>query len=251
MSVSGLDTDSLKRENFSVIDEFHVMGNVGTSRLAEAIHFKPKMKVLDLGCGIGGASRFIVDCYDCKVTGIDLTAEYIEAARCISEKVGIKNVDFKQADATELPFEDNVFDVVWTQHVQMNIEDKTRYVKEIARVLKPGGKVAYFDILGEKNQDLQFPLPWAEDENISFLSSNKQWNDLLNSNGFKMETKKNLSQEALWWLTEFFKTTQTKGIPALSPKLMMGENTPMKLQNFFTNLKEEKIEVAMGVYLKA
>ena len=86
MSASGMDIDSLTREHFSMVDEFHVMGNLGTTLLAEAVQFKRGMKVLDLGCGIGGASRFIADKYGCEVTGIDLTAAYIETAQLISEK---------------------------------------------------------------------------------------------------------------------------------------------------------------------
>lgn len=250
MSASGMNIDSLTREDFSLVDEFHIMGNLGTSVLAEAIKFNSGMKVLDLGCGIGGASRFIADKYDCEVTGIDITPEYIETAQLISEKVGIKNVSFEQASATDLPFEENAFDVVWTQHVQMNIEDKRVFVSEAARVLKPEGKLAYFDILSKNGQGLYFPVPWAQDNSISFLCSSAEWNELLSAAGLREETKENITTEAIEWFKNFFETVKTHGAPVVGLNLLMGKDAPIKLQNIFKNLVEEKCEVEMGVFVK-
>ena len=249
MSKSGLDINNLTRENFSEIDEFHIMGNMGTELLAETVGFSNGMKVLDLGCGIGGASRFIADTFNCKVMGIDITAAYVETAKLISEKIESKNVTFEQADATDLPFDDGIFDVVWTQHVQMNIEDKNTLLKEISRVLKPNGKFGYFAVLNKNKQKLYFPLPWAENESISYTCSSTELDNLLNSAGFKEKSKKNLSQIALNWFNDFFSKAQTKGIPLVSPKLLMGENTPVKLKNLFRNLLEKKCELEMGVFL--
>ena len=249
MSASGMNFDSLTREHFSLVDEFHVMGNLGTSVLAEAIKFNSGIKVLDLGCGIGGACRFIADKYDCEVTGIDITPEYIETAQLISDKVGIKNVTFEQASAMDLPFEKNTFDVIWTQHVQMNIEDKSSFINEAARVLKPSGKLAYFDILSKNGQGLYFPTPWAQDKSMNFLCSSAEWNELLSTAGLKVESKENITAEAIEWFKNFFETVKTHGAPVVGPNLLMGKDAPIKLQNLFKNLVEEKCEVEMGVYL--
>jgi len=251
MTKSGLEMDTLTRENFSEMDEFHIMGNQGTKLLAEAIKFKRGMIVLDLGCGIGGASRFIADTFDCDVTGIDIAESYVETAKLISDKVGTRNVTFEQANATDLPFEDNSFDVVWTQHVQMNIEDKDALLNEIFRVLKPGGKFAYFDVFSLDDKKLLYPLPWAEDQSISFTCSAQHYETLLKSIGYDKIKMVDLSSEATDWMVKFLKTAQTGGIPLVSPQLLMGENSPLKLKNALQNLKEGKIQLGVGVFEKS
>ena len=110
--------------------------------------------VLDIGCGLGGPSRFISDCFDCRVIGVDLLPVRIDAARAVAEMTGpSEQVDFRVADALALPFEAAEFAQVWIMDVSIHIRDKPALFGEIARVLRPGGLLVLHDQLG--------PLPRA------------------------------------------------------------------------------------------
>ncbi|MFK5974649.1 MAG: methyltransferase domain-containing protein [Flavobacteriaceae bacterium] len=81
--------------------------------------------------------------------------------------------NFVYGDALELPFKDKTFDVVWTQHVQMNINDKIKFYTEINRVLSDTGTFIYYDVFKKGNKKVQYPMPWAENSDISFLMKSK------------------------------------------------------------------------------
>ena len=122
------------------------------------------MKVLDSGCGLGGSARYLALEHGCEVTGVDLTQEYVEAATALAGRVGLADqVTFRQGSALDLPFADNNFDAVWTEHVQMNIEDKHAFYRESLRVLKPGGVLMFHDIFRGDAGDPHYPVPWAEE----------------------------------------------------------------------------------------
>ena len=130
------------------------------------------LKVLDIGCGLGGSARMLADEFNCSVKGIDLSHEYIRTAQKLSELVGLKDkTGFIQGDALDLPYGNDSFDVVWTQHVQMNISDKTKFYSEIKRVLKDGGTLMYYDIFSKNGEDVNYPVPWANNSSVSFLET--------------------------------------------------------------------------------
>ncbi|MEZ4822513.1 MAG: class I SAM-dependent methyltransferase [Ignavibacteria bacterium] len=92
--------------------------------------------------------------------------------------------EFIAADATQLPFANETFDVVWTQHAQMNIRDKNQLYSELFRVLKKEGKFIYYDIFSTGKKDLIFPLPWADDDSINFLITNRRLRKTFNRDWF-------------------------------------------------------------------
>jgi SAM-dependent methyltransferase len=130
------------------------------------------MHVLDLGCSLGGASRYLAAERGCRVAAIDLTPNFVEAARVLTARCGLaERIEFRQANALALPFPNGSFDHVWSYAVIMNIADKAGLGREVARVLKPGGRFSCNEIARGSGGAPVFPLPWARDEETSFLVS--------------------------------------------------------------------------------
>ena len=166
----GKDVDHLTVHDLAPVDEFHIRGRESTLELAGIAGLAPGMSVLDVGSGIGGSARHLASAHDCNVTGIDATKEYCDVATMLSGRVGLAHrTTFTHGSALDLPYSDASFDLAWTEHVQMNIEDKETFYGEIARVLAPGGRFAFHDILSGPGGEPHYPVPWAGDPSISFL----------------------------------------------------------------------------------
>jgi MPBQ/MSBQ methyltransferase len=99
------------------------------------------IRVLDVGCGIGGTSRFLaVHRPNWTVTGISISPEQVKRASALAIKQNVFNVDFRCCDAMSMPFPDSSFDVVWSCESAEHMPDKAAFIKECLRVLKPGGR---------------------------------------------------------------------------------------------------------------
>jgi SAM-dependent methyltransferase len=110
--------------------------------------------VLDLGCGIGGPSRFLADRFGCSVLGVDLLSLRIELAEALADLTGMRDrVSYRVADATNLDLPDQSFDQVWMLDVSMHVRNKRALFTEIARVLRPDGLMVMHEQTG--------PLPPA------------------------------------------------------------------------------------------
>jgi SAM-dependent methyltransferase len=143
--------------------------------------------VLDLGCGLGGSSRYLTAECSCRVAAIDLTPNFVEAARILTARCGLaERIEFRQANALALPFADGTFDHVWSYAVTMNIADKEGLEREVARVLKRDGRFSCNEIaLGSGGRPV-FPLPWADDEVSSFLVSPAKMRTALEAGGLSV-----------------------------------------------------------------
>ena len=162
LSASGIDRDALTVGDLAPVDEFHIGGRAATVDLAEQLALAPSDRVLDVGSGLGGAARFFADEVGCAVAGVDLTAEYVVAARSLSGRVGLgERNTFEQASALAMPFDDASFDAAYMLHVGMNIEAKSELFTEIARVLVPGGLLGIYDVMRTGDGELVYPVPWA------------------------------------------------------------------------------------------
>ena len=138
---SGRPIEALTYRDLIPVSELHNRGKQATVDLARLAEIRPEQHILDVGCGIGGPARTLAAEFGCRVTGIDISDEFCSAARSLNELVGLSDkISIRTADALALPFEDESFDIVWTQHASMNIADKQALFTEMHRVLRPGGK---------------------------------------------------------------------------------------------------------------
>lgn len=248
---AGVDIRQLSVATLAPIDEFHIRGREATLELARAAGLHAACHILDIGSGIGGTSRCLAQEFGCRVTGIDLTEEYCQVAAMLTAKVGLEErIDYRQGDATNLPFEDNQFDVVWTEHVAMNIPDKQRFYSEMYRVLKPGGTLAIYDVLAGSSGPVLFPVPWARTPETSFLVSAEALQDLLRAAGFTISSWKDSTAEAREWFTKLAEKIRRDGFPPLGFHLLMGPDFREMAQNQGRNLEEGRITLAQIVAVK-
>lgn len=237
------------RQDLAPFDEFHVRGAAVSLELAKGAGFHQHSRVLDLGCGLGGATRMIADMFDCYVTGVDITPEFIRTAELLSDLVGLSgNTRFLIADALQLPFPEKSFDVVWTQHVQMNIERKEKYCGEIKRILNPGGSLIYYDIFKKDRSPLHFPVPWAENPSLSFLLTRSAYADLLSESGFVMKSSKDQTADGITFLREQLDKMRSASGSKPGLQLIMGDSFSQKIENLLKNLEEGRIELQSGIY---
>src|SRR5215469_18081615 len=109
---AGLDLGDLRPEDLGALEDFHTLGRIATGQLAELAKITGDDDVLDAGTGIGGTARFLASQFGCRVTGVDLTAEYCETARWLNELVGLDGkISVRQGDVADLPFGAAAFDV--------------------------------------------------------------------------------------------------------------------------------------------
>lgn len=245
---AGKDLNRLTPEDLAPIDEFHIRGRVATLELARAAKVDATKRVLDVGSGVGGTSRCLAREFGCRVTGIDLTDEYCNTAAMLSERTGLAElVDYRQGDATSLPFPDSSFDIVWTEHVAMNIPNKPRLYREMHRVLKPGGTLAIYDVLAGPSGPVLFPVPWARTPEASFLATPDELRSLLKDAGFDIETWSDTTDAARAWFVALAERIQREGVGPLGFHVLLGSDFPAMAQNQRRNLEEARIVLAQIV----
>lgn len=225
----GIEGSPLDPEVLAGADEFHSGGRPATELVADALEIGVGGAILDVGCGIGGAARFLARQTGATVTGIDLTPQFVEAARTLTEAVGLGgSVGFDVGSATDLPYDDATFDGVTMLHVGMNIADKGALLAELARVARPTGTIVVYDIMRVGEGEITYPVPWASDPAASFPAPPDDYEAAAAAAGLELVDSANRLELTI----EVFLSTLSGPPPPIDLSHLMGPEFPTMLANF-------------------
>ncbi|MGI9287532.1 MAG: methyltransferase domain-containing protein [Pseudomonadales bacterium] len=239
----GKTIDSIHIDDLGPVDEFHIGGRLATEGFLDQLDISASHHVLDVGCGLGGSSRFAAQRYGCRVTGVDLTQEYVETGNELCAWVRLSDqVSLEVGDATTLSLPDEAFDRAYMMHVGMNIADKESLASELHRVVLPGGRVGIYDVMTVGDGNLAFPVPWATEPESSSVAAPTAYKSALKAAGFKIVSERNRRDFAL----EFFAQLQAKAAsadrpPPLGLHILMGSTAPAKVKNMIENMTRNLI----------
>ncbi len=248
----GKTVDSVTIEDLAPVDEFHIGGRLATEEFLDQLELSEQDHILDVGCGLGGASRFVANKYKNQITGIDLTQEYIETGKVICSWVRLdKHITLQQGSALSMPFQDETFDGGYMMHVGMNIEDKAQLFSEIYRVLRPGSYFGVYDVMRQNDGELAYPVPWATDSSTSSLATPDQYRQALAGAGFEVAREKNRRDFALDFFEQLrAKTEAAGGPPPLGLHTLMQESTAEKIRNMIDNITKKYVAPVEIVAIK-
>ena len=201
-------------EALAPYDHFHGRGLEATEDLANRLRISATDHVLDVGSGIGGPARYMVRRFGCRVSGIDLTAEFCDVARHLASRLGLaERVSFEQGDALAMPFTDATFDGAFSMNVSMNIADKRALYREIHRVLKPGARLGLLEVVRGRGGEPDYPTPWARTAATSFLATEAETRENLAVSGFAIEHLRDTTDASFAWSARARATVEAGGKP--------------------------------------
>jgi ubiquinone/menaquinone biosynthesis C-methylase UbiE len=236
---------ALTPQQLAALDQFHTRGLAATAELAQLAGLGADMEVLDVGAGIGGPARFLAASLGCRVTGVDLSESFVEAARYLTERTRqSEQVSFQVASALALPFDNGRFEVAFLQHVAMNIAERARLYREIRRVLQPGGRFATFDVVSAGGE-LHFPVPWARTPATSFLLTAEATREAIEQAGFRTLSWQDDTEAAKQWIVQW-RASGPPPPPNLST--VMGIEFAQLANNLGRNLLEGRAGILSAVF---
>lgn len=243
----GADPAHPTLEALAPYDHFHGRGIDATEEVASLLAARslvlPAHRLLDIGSGIGGPARFMANRFGCRVTGIDLTAEFCDAARHLTHLLKMESkIDFQNGDALKMPFAGGTFDGAFSMNVSMNIADKAALYCEIRRVLKPGGWLMLSELAKGPGEPLDYPTPWAASAGESFLSTPDETVKGLEAAGFEIVQFRDTAEEVkAWGAKSRAMVERGEKMPHRAVQLIHGEKALPAMRNSSRGVVEGRI----------
>ena len=229
----------LDPDRLAPVDEFHIGGRKATVPFVDAMNLSKDSRVLDLGCGLGGPARYVAATTGAHVTGIDLTREFVDTARTLTEWTSLSDrIELVQGSILDLPFEENSMDAAYMIHVGMNIADKEGLAREVARVLKPGATFALYDVMQVGGGAMTYPAPWASTSDLSALAPPDTYEAALEVAGFEVGERIDRTAFAKQFFADLAAAqSAADGPPPLGLHLVMGVDTAVKVRNMVQGIQ--------------
>ena len=196
VAARGIAKEDITEEVLQLHDQDHYGGTQAVDRLMTQASFISSDHLLDVCSGVGGPARYISWKSGCRVTGLDLTASRVAGAIELTQATGLaERVDFVQGNALEMPFEDNSFSCVIGQEAFAHIPNKKQLISECARVLKPGGRMVFSDIMSHQTLSKDNADRLFEGMRFSEIATLQDYMSWLTSEGLTMVQTTDLSSE--------------------------------------------------------
>ena len=247
---AGKKLDAITVEDLVDVDEFHIGGIQATNDLLDQLDIGPETRVLDIGSGLGGPARHISSCYGAKLTGIDLTPEFVETATRLTDLCKL-DIKFHVGSALDIPLEDGGFDLAILIHVGMNLPDKATLFTETARVLCPQGVFAVYDVMNIAKNNPNLPVPWASTKAGSFLEPPEKYRSAAEAAGFVLLAERARVEFALDFFKKLKADMEKNGPSQVGLHLVMGPDTPTKIKNMIDAIKDGWIAPVEMLFKKA
>ena len=194
LAQTGADTSILTVELLQHHDQDHFGGLAATDALARHAKINESTHVLDLCCGLGGPARYLAYHHGCRVTGVDMNTDRLAGAVRLTERTKLQDrVLFHHANALQTGLADETFDVIVSQEAFCHIPDKKTLIAECVRLLKPGGRIVYTDILARNSMTNEIRSRLENEMVFSELSTLEQYCHLLEEKNCQVVEVEDLS----------------------------------------------------------
>jgi ubiquinone/menaquinone biosynthesis C-methylase UbiE len=237
--------------DFAGVDQLHLGGLEASQALAQWLPLNPA-RGLDIGCGLGGTSRYLAVNHGCSMVGLDLNSDYIKAAQLLNSHLsGLSDCHFVVGNSLTLPFAEHSFDFVVSQHASMNIAQKAVLLAAVHKVLQTEGCLLLHEVMlaqGCAETAVDYPTPWADQHDNSHLSHWPDFMQLAHAIGFKLIKFEDNTMDALEWLN---KARNQPPSPPFTPNIALGPTAGRMSANMLRNLQQGRLQIISALLVKA